>query len=296
MRRLTVLALGALLATLAPTSVTAAPGTVRISLVNDHANVNGSLPIRLRWYVPEADIFTDVNPVVNGYHDTSILLAYGYTGPSWWEITLQLANGRSWQFATRSWSDELNRGEEALSRIVEVRGRDQTYGTFRGRWLTVDRASSTHGTHRTSTQKGASFAFSFRGTEAVVVVDESSTGRVAVYVDGKRKGTLSLSRTAAGWRLTKRVARFDRDGLHRVKLVLLSGRIRVDGFGSIATRTSHRAPSPCMNTYLVECILPPPARRSCSDIDAREFPWWFRDPHGFDADGDGTACETPYGN
>lgn len=47
----------------------------------------------------------------------------------------------------------------------------------------------------------------------------------------------------------------------------------------------------CDPSYPTVCIAPPPPFLSCSDIVNKNFKVFGSDPHGFDSDRDGIACE-----
>jgi hypothetical protein len=51
-------------------------------------------------------------------------------------------------------------------------------------------------------------------------------------------------------------------------------------------------PPACDPSYPTVCIPPPPPDLDCGQIPHRNFPSVGSDPHGFDGDNDGIACET----
>lgn len=53
-----------------------------------------------------------------------------------------------------------------------------------------------------------------------------------------------------------------------------------------------QAPSGCDPNYSGACIPPYPPDLDCGDVAARDFSSTGSDPHGFDGDGDGIACES----
>jgi len=47
----------------------------------------------------------------------------------------------------------------------------------------------------------------------------------------------------------------------------------------------------CEKSYPDVCISPPPPYLSCSDLSVTRFKVFGEDPHGFDPDKDGLACD-----
>lgn len=69
------------------------------------------------------------------------------------------------------------------------------------------------------------------------------------------------------------------------------------GGASVAAATDEPAQQRCHASYPDFCIAPPPPDLDCPDLPANRKPFRVRhdvanpDPHGFDRDRDGRACE-----
>jgi hypothetical protein len=58
------------------------------------------------------------------------------------------------------------------------------------------------------------------------------------------------------------------------------------------TAPSLEPPGSCSPAYPTMCIPAPPPDLDCPEVGEENFPVVPPDPHGFDRDGDGVACET----
>jgi PKD repeat protein len=88
---------------------------------------------------------------------------------------------------------------------------------------------------------------------------------------------------------------FDEAGTYNVGVIVIdsTGRTASDSIVIIVEEPPATEEEPvCDPSYPTVCIPPPPPNLNCNDISARNFEALPPDPHEFDADNDGIACES----
>ncbi len=144
-----------------------------------------------------------------------------------------LSPGLTYYFAVRARDDGFNLG--GLSNSVSATALASTplaAGThentsanllYAGTWTISNSASASGGNYRVSSVLGNSIGFMFNGTDFQVGYATSSKyGKLDVYVDGAKVGTITQTSTLAGWKKTWQSGAFT-NGTHSVLLVHASG-------------------------------------------------------------------------
>lgn len=142
--------------------------------------------------------------------------------------------GRTYWFRGRAVSRSGNPGPWTYATVVVPRddGGRGAPARYSGAWARVTQRGAWLGRMTRSASPGARATLTFRGNRFYVVGRRGpGGGRAAVYLDGRRVGTLR----AAGRRTRLRSVLFTRAATagraHRLTLVVLSGRVELDAFG-----------------------------------------------------------------
>jgi hypothetical protein len=101
---------------------------------------------------------------------------------------------------------------------------------YAGTWSNASGSGYSGGSAKTSTKVGASATFTFAGRSVGFVSYRAATrGKVKVYLDGVLKGTINLKSTSIQSRRLVFTANTS-TGTHKLKLVVVSGKVDVDAF------------------------------------------------------------------
>jgi hypothetical protein len=169
--------------------VTKAPKTVFLTGVTTSAT---SMPVRVTWRASDSGgsglASYDLARSVDGgsFH----VVAAGLASPS---AELAVVAGHAYRFEVRARDRAGNRGRWSAGPTLRPKLVQQTTGaaSWTGAWSTVSDAALAGGSARTATTAGASVSFTFTGRAvAVVMSTDPAYGQVAVYLDGRYKGTI----------------------------------------------------------------------------------------------------------
>ncbi len=198
------------------------------------------IPVTVTWTASDA---------LSGVADTTLALSYAggayvdqalSTGTA---ASLQRALGSStsaYRFRDMAMDADGNMSGWATGPATYVKLRSQT-GTgiwYHGSWATGSSTTATGGTYRYTGSHGAYVAFTFTGRGvAFIARKRSSGGKVSVYLDGVRVGTIDLYSASPTARWVAYTKMYPSSGRHVLKLVdqATSGRpkLYVDGFATI---------------------------------------------------------------
>lgn len=254
------------------------------------AGVTDGIPVDLR-YSTDVTRYVSFWPIIDGEARGDFVMQQPtVVGP--YAFTWDLATDRSYQWELRD-----NDGFHLLSTsdIVAARSVGEQQGSREGRWRRVTSVSATDGHYREATSS-ASIRFRVSGQDVAVIVDASVPFEARVWIDGKRLRRLVYSEGGSDdARYVWPLKRWSKNGQHRVRIDWVSGRLRVDGLAWTQTLSTHLAWHGCSWGYPSLCVPDPPPTLTCGEVGEADFylwPYGGLDPHGFDADHDGVACES----
>ncbi|MBP1704424.1 MAG: hypothetical protein H6Q36_163 [Chloroflexi bacterium] len=157
--------------------------------------------------------------------------ATSVTQRHWWGA-YGSSDGRLMQYRVRAVDGYGNVGPWATGSSLKPTIYDQaTSTTYSGTWRTASSSSYYKGTSKYSSTAGASATFTFSGRSVGFLTYRGPTrGKVKVYVDNVLKKTVTLtSSTSMPFRIVYATG-WSTSGSHRIKLVVSSGRVDIDGF------------------------------------------------------------------
>jgi hypothetical protein len=222
--------------TLAP-SVTAPTVTLRSGL----AMTGTSVPVSIAWSASDA---------TSGVADTTLELTVGSTG-TWSDQALTTSTATSYlrtlpastnayRFRDRATdvSGNVSANATGSTNVLTLLQETGTGITYSGNWTTSSTSTALGSKLRVTSAKSASVTYTFTGRGVTFVSRKSRTsGKVAVYVDGKLATTLDLYYNGTLYRWVSFTKAFPTSGKHTLKLVNLatSGRPRlyIDGFATV---------------------------------------------------------------
>ena len=106
-----------------------------------------------------------------------------------------------------------------------------SYTKFSSGWTNQSGSAYSGGSAKSSSKAGATASFKMSGRSfAWVSYRASNRGKAKVYVDGVLKGTITLKSSATSARYIPYAITFSASGTHTIKIVVVSGRVDVDGF------------------------------------------------------------------
>jgi hypothetical protein len=106
-----------------------------------------------------------------------------------------------------------------------------SYTKYSSGWTSQSSSSFSGGSTKYSSKAGATATFKMSGRSfAWVSYRASNRGKAKVYVDGVLKGTITLKATVTAARYLPYAISFSTPGTHTIKIVVVSGRVDVDGF------------------------------------------------------------------
>jgi hypothetical protein len=149
----------------------------------------------------------------------------------WW-TPYGSSDRRYMQYQARAIDGYGNVGGWATGPTVFPYVYDQLTGTsYSGTWRSSSAGSYYNGSVRYSSTAGASVTFSFTGRSVgFLSYRSSSRGKVKVYVDGVYKGRVTLTSSSAMARRIVYATGWSTSASHKLKLVVSSGRVDIDGF------------------------------------------------------------------
>jgi len=137
-------------------------------------------------------------------------------------------------FSVRAFNDAgLKAPDSAWGQSLTATIFQQTlkYTTYSSGWSSQSSSAFSGGSTKYSSKAGATATFKMSGRSfAWVSYRASNRGKAKVYVDGHLKATISLKSSATAARYIPYAITFSTSGTHTIKIVVVSGRVDVDGF------------------------------------------------------------------
>jgi hypothetical protein len=137
---------------------------------------------------------------------------------------------RTWRMTARDAAGNTAAASATRTPVIVA----ETSAKKSGTWTAKSGSSYLNGKALTSSKKNAKLTFAFTGRAAALVVSRgTSSGKVDVYVDGKRVGTVDLRAGSTAYRQAVWTRAFTGSGKHTVMINVLatSGRpgVTIDG-------------------------------------------------------------------
>jgi hypothetical protein len=200
------------------------PGAPNQALVAG-SQLTDTVPVRISWAaatdpgsgVAEYDI--DVNQFGTGF-------SRGWTSGTNWVINREWYKPYSATAINRSYRYRVDARDAVGNTSAQVTSSGLTANIYQ-----QNNGVSYTGTWRiaSSTLYSATFTFAGRSV-AFLTYRGPARGRVKIYVDGRYKGTFTLTSSVTKARNLFYAIGFPTSGSHKLKLVVASGRVDVDGF------------------------------------------------------------------
>jgi len=196
-----------------------------------------TVPVRTSWSAADTgtgiariDMAVDVaghGLVVTGVGGTASSTVRNHV----WRLSTAAVDD-SYQYAATAWDLVWNSSATALgAKLTAVVYRETTGVTYHGTWHAVTGSSYLNGAARYASTAGAYASFKTSGRSFALVTTKGPTrGKASIYVDGKLKATITLKASATSYRNLAYVLNLPSSGTHTIKLVVVSGRVDVDGF------------------------------------------------------------------
>ena len=174
---------------------------------------------------------------------TSYKLQRQVSGGTWSTVSLStalttsinqsLTKGKTYRYRVRATDKSGLVSSYSYGPSFQAIVSDQTSSliSYTGAWSTGTSSSYFGGTSKYSTSPGASATYTINASGAAWIAYKSSTrGTAQVFVDGVLKATINLNTSTATARAQVYAVNWGANGLHTVKVVVVSGRVDIDAF------------------------------------------------------------------
>jgi hypothetical protein len=228
-----VTTVGRLVLDLVAPTVTKAPNQALI--VNTTLGVL-TVPVRITWATSDPGSGVVRNLLGLDQFGTGMFGAGSTTGTSvtrahWWKRSTS-GEALGYRYAVQAVDAYGNLSSQvAGSNLTATVYQTSSGVTYAGSWHTATASAYSGGSTRYSTSAGSSATFKTTGRSYAVVSTRAKTrGKVKVYVDGKLKGTVTLTASGTAYRRLVYVTSFATSASHTIKLVVAGGRVDLDAF------------------------------------------------------------------